>query len=139
MLGVSNGYWRMVLEKCGRHRPKNFVHWLRNLDPDSNFFNTINDPSRWHVDEPWFHVPSGKGGLTSFKKKVRDGFLRRIDRETGAKPVFAVSGIPGVVGAGTRSFWRELIPTLTCGREFTIWPFENDLSNLFHQERYCPM
>ncbi len=135
VLGVSNGYWRMVLEKCGQHQPKNFVHWLRNIDdPDSNFFDTNKDPSKWHVDEPWFHVPGRKGGLTSFTKKVSDGFRRRIDRETGAKPVFAVSGIPGVVGAGTRSFWLELISTLTCDREFTIWPFENDLSNLFHQD-----
>ena len=133
VLGVSNGFWRMVLEKSGRHQPKNFVHWLRNIDPGSNFFNINDDPSKWHVDEPWFPVRSGKGGLTSFTEKVSDGFLRRIDRKTGAKPIFAVSGIPGVVGAGTRSFWRELIPTLTCGREFTIWPFENDPSNLLHQ------
>ena len=123
----------MVLEKSGRHQPKNFVHWLRNLDPGSNFFNINDDPSKWHVDEPWYTVPSGKGGLRSFTEKVSDGFLRRIDHKTGANPVFAVSGIPGVVGAGTRSFWRELIPTLTCGREFTIWPFENDPSNLLHQ------
>ena len=134
VLGVSNGFWRMVLEKSGRHQPKNFVHWLRNIDLGSNFFNINDDPSKWHVDEPWFTVPSGKGGLTSFTEKVSDKFLRRIDRKTGAKPVFAVSGIPGVVGAGTRSFWRELIPTLTCGREFTIWPFENDPSNLLHHD-----
>ena len=133
VLGVSNGFWRMALEKSGRHQPKNFVHWLRNLDPGSNFFNINDDPSKWHVDEPWFPVRSGKGGRTSFTEKVSDGFLRRIDRETGANPIFAVSGIPGVVGAGTRSFWRELIPTLTCGREFTIWPFETDPSNLLHQ------
>ena len=133
VLGVSNGFWRMVLEKSGRHQPKNFVHWLRNLDPGSNFFNTNDDPSKWHVDEPWFTVRGGKGGRTSFTEKVSDGFLRRIDHETGAKPIFAVSGIPGVVGAGTRSFWRELIPTLTCGREFTIWPFENDPSYPLHQ------
>ena len=134
VLGVSNGFWRMVLENSGRHQPKNFVHWLRKIDPGSNFFNINDDPSKWHVDEPWFTVPSGIGGLKSFTEKVSDGFLRRIDRETGAKPVFAVSGIPGVVGAGTRSFWRELIPTLTCGREFTIWPFENDPSNLLHHD-----
>ena len=134
VLGVSNGFWRMVLEKSGRHQPKNFVHWLRNLDPGSNFFNINDDSSKWHVDEPWFTVPSGKGGLKSFTEKVSDGFLRRIDSKTGANPVFAVSGIPGVVGAGTRSFWRELIPTLTCGREFTIWPFENDPSNLLHHD-----
>ena len=134
VLGVSKGYWNMVLEKSGRHQPKNFVHWLRNLDPDSTFFNTIDDPTKWHVDEPWFTVPSGKGGLTSFTDKVSDGFRRRIDRETGAKPIFAVGGIPGVVGAGTRSFWRELIPTLTCDREFTIWPFEDNLSTFLRQD-----
>ncbi len=135
VLGVSNGYWDMVLEKSDRHQPKNFVHWLCDLEPDSNFFNTkIYDPSKWHVDEPWFHVPSGEGGLSSFTEKVTDGFLRRIDRATGANPVFTVSGIPGVVGAGTRSFWRELITVLTCDREFTIWTFENDPSNLLRQD-----
>ena len=134
VLGVSKGYWDMVLEKSGRHHPKNFVHWLRYLDPDSTFFNTNDAPTKWHVDEPWFTVPSGKGGLTSFTEKVSDGFRRRIDHETGAKPIFAVGGIPGVVGAGTRSFWRELIPTLTCDREFRIWPFEDNLSTLLRQD-----
>ena len=134
VLGVSRGYWDMVLEKSGRHQPKNFVHWLRNLNPDSTFFNKNDDPTKWHVDEPWFIVPSGKGGLTSFTSKVSDGFRRRIDRETGAKPIFSVGGIPGVVGAGTRSFWRELIPTLNCDRVFTIWPFEINPSNLLHQD-----
>ncbi len=134
VLGVPKGYWDMVLEKSGRHQPKNFVHWLRNLDPDSDFFNTNDDPSKWHVDRPWFSVPRGKGGLKSFTDKASDGIRRRIDQETGAKPIFAVSGIPGVVGAGTRSFWKELIPTLTRDREFTIWPFENNLSNLLRQD-----
>lgn len=134
VLGVSKGYWEMVLEKSGRHQPKNFVHWLRNLDPNSDFFNTNDDPSKWHVDRPWFTVPRGKGGLKSFTEKVSDGLRRRIDRETVAKPVFAVSGIPGVVGAGTRCFWKELIPTLTCDREFTIWPFEINPSNLLQHD-----
>ncbi len=136
VIGVSNGYWQMILEKSGQNQPENFIHWLRNIEPDSTFFSkTINNSSKWKVDEPWFDVPKGKGGLTSFKEKVNDGFLRRIDQETGAKPVFAVSGIPGVVGAATRSFWHELIPFLNrCGREFTIFPFEHDLSNLFYQD-----
>ena len=131
VLGVSEGYWDLV---SGQHQPKNFVHWLRNLKPDSDFFNKNDDPSKWHVDRPWFAVPSVKGGLKSFTEKVSDGFLRRIDHATSAKPVFAVGGIPGVVGAGTRSFWMELIPALTCDREFTIWPFEDNLSNLLRQD-----
>ena len=134
VLGVPKGYWDMVLEKSGRHQPKNFVHWLHNLDPDSDFFNPNDDPSKWHVDRPWFSVPRGKGGLKSFTERASDGLRRRIDRETGAKPIFAISGIPGVVGAGTRRFWKELIPTLNCDREFTIWPFENNLSILLRQD-----
>ena len=122
------------MRNSGRHQPKNFIHWLRNLDPDPNFFNINDDPSEWHVDQPWFTVPPVKGGLKSFTDKVCDGFRRRIDHATEAKPVFAVSGIPGVVGAGTRSFWMELIPALTCDREFTIWPFEDNLSNLLRQD-----
>ena len=131
VLGVSNGYWDLV--SC-RHQPKNFIHWLRNLKPDDNFFNINDEPSEWLVDQPWFKVPPVEGGLNSFADEVCDGLRRRIDHATKAKPVFAVGGIPGVVGAGTRSFWKELIPTLTCDREFTIWPFEDNLSNLLRQD-----
>ncbi|MDE0310539.1 MAG: DUF429 domain-containing protein [Acidiferrobacterales bacterium] len=135
VLGVSDGYWRMVREKSERHKPKNFVDWLSRIDPDSDFFHINTDSREWHVDRPWFRVPKGEGGLRSFTDLVCDGFRRCIDRATNAKPVFAVSGIPGVVGGATRCFWRELIPALTCGdREFTIWPFENDLSGLLHQD-----
>ena len=56
-----------------------------------------------------------------------DGFLRRIDAATNAKPLFAVSGIPGTVGSGTRAFWQELIPRLAGERDFAVWPFEEDL------------
>ena len=140
VLGVSNGYWSLVLEKIkndGRNQPKNFVDWLRNIDPHSDFFKTTCEPCEWHVDRPWFCVPSGEGGLRSFTRIVPDdGFRRRIDHETGGNPVFAVSGIPGVVGGATRSFWRELIPILNsnCDRELSVWPFETDLSNLLRQD-----
>ena len=56
--------------------------------------------------------------------------LRKIDGATGAKPLFAVSGIPGTVGSGTRSFWQELIPRLTDSLDFAVWPFEGDLRRL---------
>ena len=56
--------------------------------------------------------------------------LRGLDVATGANPVFAVSGMPGVVGGGTREFWRELVPHLSGDRNFAIWPFEGELNAL---------
>ena len=109
-LGVSRGYWRLVLEACCRYRSSTFVDWLRDLDPSGEFFQTTTEAEQWRVDRPWFHVPPGEGSLGSFTKLVDDRFLRPIDKATQAKPLFAVSGIPGTVGSGTRDFWKELIP-----------------------------
>ena len=128
-LGVSRGYWRLFL---GGHRgppPATFVEWLRDLDSCGEFFHTTAEPERWRADRPWFAVPPGKGGLRSFTEKVDDRFLRRIDAVTNAKPLFAVSGIPGTVGSGTRCFWKELVPYLNGKRDFSIWPFEEELSS----------
>ena len=49
---------------------------------------------------------------------------------TGAKPMFAVSGIPGTVGSGTRALWQELIPVLSGKRDFAVWPFEGEFPDL---------
>ena len=129
-LGVSRGFWRLMLDAPGQNRPASFIHWLRGHTHSRRFFRTATDPSDWRVDQPWFEVPSGPGGLGKFTKKVDDGFLRRVERATSAKPLFAVSGIPGTVGSGTRDFWRELVPWLNGERDFTIWPFEGQLDSL---------
>ena len=130
VLGIPEGYWRLVLDEYNRYPPKTFVDWLGGLDPSGEFFETVYEPDEWHVSRPWFNVPKGKGSLGSFTDKVGDGMRRRIDKETGGNPVFAVSGIPGTVGSGTREFWKELIPYLSDDREFAVWPFEGDLPSL---------
>lgn len=130
VLGVPKGYWQMVLEKHPSHTPENFVDWLRSLDPSGEFFETVHQPTEWRVERPWFKVPKGKGGRTSFTNKVEGGILRRIDAATGAKPVFAVAGIPGSVGSGTRDFWKELVPHLQGDKGFAVWPFEGDLPSM---------
>ena len=132
VLGVPKGYWRMVLEKHQSHPPENFVDWLRSLDPSEEFFETVYQPTEWRVERPWFAVPKGKGGLRSFTNKVEGGMLRRIDAATGAKPVFAVAGMPGTVGSGTREFWKELVQR---DKGFAVWPFEGegDLTSLLKQ------
>jgi hypothetical protein len=61
----------------------------------------------------------------------RSTLLRQIELRTGAKPVFALSGIPGSVGSGSRALWRELVPLVARpDRGFRLWPFEGDLRTL---------
>ena len=134
-LGVSGGFWRLVLGPRRPYRFQNFVEWLRHLDPDGPFFGTTTDPEQWSVDQPWFRVRPGAGGRAAFTEHVDDGTLRAIERATHANPLFAVGGIPGTVGSGTRSLWRELIRHPIAGDDLAIWPFEGDLSALLAKER----
>ena len=130
VLGVSKGYWEEFHQEHNR-RFEHFIEWLKGFEPGDSFFETTLDPDEWNPDRPWFAVQKGPGGLKKFTDQVSDGMLRRIDRAARAKPVFAVSGIPGTVGSATREFWRELAPRLTTSRCFAVWPFEGRLSELF--------
>jgi hypothetical protein len=133
VLGVPRSYWELVLAEPRYGKPAGFIHWLEQLSDSGSFFhpaNTVRSHEDWRVHRPWFRVPKGHGSLTSFKKKADDGFLRLIDRTTGAKPLFIVSGIPGTVGSGTRDFWQELAAGLVSDRDFGIWPFDGPLPEL---------
>ena len=125
VLGVPEDYLQMW-----PNTPENFVDWLNNLDSSGEFFGTVDNPDEWRFDRPWFKVNRGEGGRTSFTNQLHSRMLRKIDAATQANPVFAVAGIPGTVGAGTREFWKELIPHLRCDRGFAVWPFEGDLASL---------
>ena len=131
-LGIPAGYWDEVQTRDWgiQGSPTNFIDWLRRLAADTEFFAEVQEPRQWRVDRPFFRVPGRKGGLNDFKNRFSDGFLRPIDKLTGAKPLFAVSGIPGTVGSGTRALWKELIPLLRAKRDFAVWPFEGALPEL---------
>ncbi|MBK7950689.1 MAG: hypothetical protein IPK00_18515 [Deltaproteobacteria bacterium] len=87
----------------------------------------------WSPASPFFAVPAGLGGLTRFLDRAggRAMLYRQLERATGARPVFARSGIPGTVGSGTIALWRAL---LAARRErpdrFRVWPFEIELEAL---------
>ena len=136
-LGVPAGYWRMVRrDTAGGRPPRHFLDWLAGLDPESDFFREVHSPEDWRPDRPFFAVQKGKGGKTAFTRKVEGNMLRRIDKATGAKPLFAVSGMPGVVGSATRALWKELIPLLEKReRDFAVWPFEGALPELLSDRR----
>ncbi|MYH26630.1 MAG: hypothetical protein F4156_15535 [Holophagales bacterium] len=135
-LGLPQSYWELVVAEPRYGQPATFIDWLEQLADDSGFFdpaNTVPNSEHWRVDRPWFQVPGGPGSRTSFTEKVDDGFCRRIERNTGANPLFIVRGIPGTVGSGTRDFWRELAPHLSGDRNFRIWPFDGPLSDLLER------
>lgn len=131
-LGVPAGYWRMVRrDTAGGRPPRRFLAGLAGLDPKSDFFRGVRSPDEWRPCRPFFAVQKGKGGKTAFTEKVEGNMLRRIDEATGAKPLFAVSGMPGTVGSATRALWKELIPWLNdSSRDFAVWPFEGALPAL---------
>ncbi|MYE23204.1 MAG: hypothetical protein F4Y01_04580 [Gammaproteobacteria bacterium] len=123
VLGLPDGYWHSARKDGGR-LSATFVEWLAALRPSGGFFRESRTAEEWMPERPWFRVPPGQGGLSRYKARVPGGMLRRIDRATAGKPVFAVSGFPGSVGSGTRTFWQELGPLLARERDFTVWPFE---------------
>ncbi len=80
-----------------------------------------------------FRVPSGRGGLTSYHAIARSNgvnLYRMVDRKTGAKTLFAKSGIPGAVGGSASALWSELAHHMRRTRTFRVWPFEGQLDLL---------
>ena len=134
-IGLPLSFWR-ALPESGR-RPASFVEWLEDLDPKSDFFAPVGSASEWSVSRPFFHVPPGKGSLTSFEEKLPCAFKRQVDRQSNANSPFLVYGIPGVVGWSTLKLWQELARLLPAkGRDFAVWPFEGEeLGELLHDQR----
>lgn len=116
-------------EGCG------FLAWLARHHDDECFWLETNRHAEWSTARPFIAVPKGKGSLTAFKTAAGHDLRREIDRDFGAKSPFIVSGIPGTVGSGTRSFWRELAPKLSGDRDFRVWPFEGNFERLTRTAR----
>ena len=123
VLGVPALFARAV----GAH---SFLEVLGALERSAGLEGESGVATAWAAEQPFFRIPRGKGSLTRLIAAAggRGGVLRQIERRTLAKPVFALSGIPGTVGSGSRALWRELGPLLAAReRDFRIWPFEGDL------------
>ena len=109
----------------------NFLEWLSLTELDSAFWDETKQVGEWCAERPFISVPKGDGALRKFYEVAGHDLKRRSDRAYGGKSPFIVSGIPGTVGSGSRSFWRELHPHLQGERAFGVWPFDGDLGSLF--------
>jgi hypothetical protein len=111
-----------------------FLGWLREACRGLAFFSTCASPATWSPGQPFFAVGRGKGERNRWFDALRASSVdpyRSIDRRTGAKPVFIVSGLPGTVGSSAREVWRELMAFGTeSAVALGIWPFDGDLATL---------
>jgi 8-oxo-dGTP diphosphatase len=112
-----------------------FIDFLDRLERSGGLEHESLSHEEWRPDTPFFRIPPGRGAKHSFFEAAggESALLRQIELRTGGNPTFALSGIPGTVGSGSRAVWRELHPLLkTRGQEkaFKLWPFEGDLFSL---------
>jgi hypothetical protein len=110
--------------------PATFLDFLAGACSTPQFFDATSNASEWRIERPFFAVPrQGDGGLRSYENAAAlhaVDLYRAIDKRTGAKTLFAKSGIPGTVGCAAASLWQELGCALTTSNEFAVWPFDGD-------------
>ncbi len=128
-LGVPDHLWQRIKRVRRWKECNTFLDWLSDLDTETEFWIETKSSQQWSPERPFISVPPGKGSLTAFREVAGHDLLRDIDRRCGAKSPLIVSGIPGSVGSGTRSFWKELTPLLP-RRCFGVWPFDGDLADI---------
>ncbi len=117
----------------GRRIGLDFRDYLASLEAAA-FSSVVTDPAEWTPARPFFRIAPGAGGKQRFIDAAGGDSMQRRQLEilTGAKPTFAISGIPGVVGGATRSFWQELRDFW--GHGVALWPFDGRFDALLARE-----
>ena len=123
VIGLPTAYGRMT----GAAGYRDALGWLESTGGLDEIART---PADWTPARPFFRVLPGVGGLNGFIDAAggRNASKRLIELQTGAKPVFAVSGIPGTVGSGSRALWKELAEFGS--EQIKVWPFDGSVSEL---------
>jgi hypothetical protein len=129
-LGIPESYLAAVARIQSWQSPTTFLEFLTHAHSLPNFFDSTSVAADWKVEQPFFSVPAGEGGLNSYRNAAAEqgvNLYRAIDKATGAKALFAKSGIPGSVGSAACALWQELGLRLPTSRTFKVWPFEGDM------------
>ncbi|MAE69657.1 MAG: hypothetical protein CME06_04205 [Gemmatimonadetes bacterium] len=133
VLGLPAGYGL----RSGEDSFPSAMEWL---DQGKALEKPIRDATRWRPRAPFFAVDRGEGGLNRYIESAggRATVFRQLERITGGKTVFVISGIRGAVGGGSIALWREILAVRRSGTQaFRIWPFEVELSEV--QSTGCPV
>lgn len=133
-LGVPAVYLDALQRRTGLGVPISFLDLVDWSATVPRFFAPTTDPREWDLERPFFAVPAGEGGLSSYQTAASQAgvgtLLRGIDQRTGAKPVFVTSGIPGSVGTAACDVWMALRDVRTSPGDLAVWPFEGELAHL---------
>ena len=132
-LGLPESYLAVAAKVLSPGLRVGFLDFLRQVYLIPGFFEPTTIATDWRIEQPFFSVPAGEGGLTSYRNAAAEkgvDLFRRIDKATKAKTLFATSGIPGSVGCAACSLWREIGTLLRNSPTFRVWPFEGDLGTL---------
>jgi hypothetical protein len=121
-----NGARRAVPEWSGA---ESFLSWISLAMRTPGVLREVRSAAEWRHDRPFIWVPKGPGSLNAFWTRCDGKLMRSIDEATGAKSPFIVAGIPGVVGAGSRALWTELVDVLGTS-DLAIWPFDGTLDEI---------
>jgi hypothetical protein len=130
-LGVPSSYLSVAQTRW--ESATDFLRLIEGVAATEGYFEATTAAHDWRINRPFFTVPPGVGGLTSYHDAARKNgveLLRNIDRRTGARSLFAKAGIPGSVGSAAAALWTELGRELSSNGEFSIWPFEGSLEDL---------
>jgi hypothetical protein len=112
-LGVPQSYLAAAARVQAWRAPTMFLEFLTHAHSSASFFDGTSVAANWRVEQSFFSVPSGAGGLNSYRNAAAEqgvNLYRAIDNATGAKTLFAKSGIPGSVGSAACALWQDLGP-----------------------------
>ena len=127
-LGVPASFFDALRADPSLASPTTFIDWLPGAGLEES-----ETAAAWSIRRPFFRVPAGRGGLRGFEAAAAAmgvALRRKIERETGAKPVFVVAGVPGSVGSAARDIWNGLTESRRQGTGFKVWPFDGGLDDL---------
>jgi hypothetical protein len=130
-IGVPASYLGAARPLLGIGPTTSFLDWLPAALQQSTFLEPAVSPQQWSPSRPFFVVPHGTGGLTSFVTAAAAygvTLKRAIETATRGNSVFAFN-LPGQVAPAAQALWQELSPS-TQAPDVAVWPFEGDLARL---------
>jgi hypothetical protein len=86
-LGLPESYMAAARRVPSWRSPSSFLELLAIAHSSPRFFEATSSHDRWRIEQPFFSVPAGKGGLHSYVITAAQqgvGLHRAVDKETGA-------------------------------------------------------
>lgn len=127
-IGLPCSLWKSLPEE-NTTAPIHFIDFLFGKNLPIDFFEPVSTPDDWAPQQPFIRPPPGPWSLKKYIEASNNGIHRTIDIALKANPIFVMSGIPGTVGSGTQTLWKELI-AIEDHLTFQVWPFQGPFGSI---------